>query len=89
MLIHGVEVLGRSHGGEGGHTYESARKMARFGGAVARGASPACFPWQDRTPARLGRRSSSAMVVRAGGEKASEQRKKKASPAPLFIGEAW
>ena len=89
VFIHGAEEHGRGHGGEGEHTSELVEEMAGIVDAVARRLLRLTSR-RDGVPARLGRSGSSELVVRArGGEKADVRRKKKASSAPLFIGEAW
>ena len=84
----GKHEHGRSHGARG-RTGGSAEEES---GSVEQGEAPHVSGGSSALASMLrqglGRRSSSTVVARAGRREGNGRRKNKASPAPLFIGEA-
>ena len=67
----------------------SMKEAMRFPSAGG-GAVPASAPARRRSGDWCLRKGAAAVVLRArGGEKARVRGGRRASPAPLFIGEAW
>ena len=89
VFIHGADELGRSHGGEGERTGGSTKEMARLGGAGRSSVFSGLFPAAGLCSGEIRGATARAGTFLARRRGGNGRRKKKASPAPLFIGEAW
>ena len=88
--IHGAAAWARVHGGKGKLTGDLSKKEAMRFPSAGDGAVPASAPARRRSGDWSFRKGAAAVVLRArGGEKARVLGGRRASPAPLFIGEAW